>query len=142
MEFYEKFCKRVGAPELFEKYKENFLLSIEDSKELTRVRFKSRELAKELEKAKVRNQTFWNRVKVGAVATTVGAAVGTGIFWYLTAAAAVATAPVTAPLAILAITAAPVAAPLMSTVVIEAIAAGSFSGSFLFVLGERYFGSK
>lgn len=42
-------------PELFEKYKPGFLKSIEDRKELARVRNKSQEREKELEKAQKRN---------------------------------------------------------------------------------------
>ena len=42
-------------PELFEKYKPEFLESIEDRKELTRVRNKSQERDKEIEKAQKRN---------------------------------------------------------------------------------------
>ena len=54
--------------------------SIEDRKELTRVRNKSQERDKEIEKARKRDKEFWDKVKLGAkVGTGAVAALGVAV---------------------------------------------------------------
>ena len=135
MEFYEKICTKVGAPELFETYKEDFLQSIEDSKELTRVRNKSQEREKELTKAEERDKNFWSKVKVGLGTATTG-----GLFWYFTAAAAVVAAPVATAVAAPLATAVAVGAPAVATATLITVDEAILVGKILLTVGRWYLG--
>ena len=100
LRLFKMLCTGWGAPELSEKYLPKFKQCIEEQKELARVRNRSQDRDKELEKAKKRDKAFWSKVKIGG--TAVASAGTVGLFAFLTAPVASVAAPlvtVAAPVA-------------------------------------------